>query len=64
MHQTRSEMPNEWPMPRKETKYIAVARHSKTKGIPLLFILRIESKKGGNSNKLKLILLVSLSTIL
>jgi len=40
MHQKRSKMPKTWPIPRKGSKYLAVASHAKTKGIPLLFVLR------------------------
>jgi small subunit ribosomal protein S4e len=40
MHQKRSEMPAEWPLPRKGNAYIAVASHSKYNGITLLFIIR------------------------
>jgi small subunit ribosomal protein S4e len=40
MHKTRNEMMNEWPVERKGTKYLAVASHSSSKGIPILFIIR------------------------
>jgi small subunit ribosomal protein S4e len=40
MYTTRSEMPNEWPLKRKGTKYIATASHSKRKSVPILFVLR------------------------
>jgi len=33
-------MPKTWPVPRKGTKYIAVASHNKATGIPLLILLR------------------------
>lgn len=40
MHVKRSEMPREWPIPRKGTAYLARASHSKDSGISILFILR------------------------
>ncbi len=40
MHQKRINIPKIWPIPRKGTKYLAVASHAHNKGIPLLFILR------------------------
>ncbi|MDO8517204.1 MAG: S4 domain-containing protein [Nanoarchaeota archaeon] len=40
MHLKRNKMPIVWPIRRKGTKYIAVASHSRTKSIPVLFILR------------------------
>ena len=40
MHLKRTEMPKEWPIARKGSKYIAVATHAKTKSLPLLFIVR------------------------
>jgi len=39
-HLKRQEIPKTWPVPRKGTKFIAVASHAKRKSIPLLFILR------------------------
>ena len=40
MHNTRSELPKNWPMPRKGTKYFIVANHENSKAIPLLMVLR------------------------
>jgi small subunit ribosomal protein S4e len=40
MHQKRTEMPRTWPIPRKGTKYLALASHAKKEGISLLFVLR------------------------
>ena len=40
MHKKLSEMPKEWPLPRKGKKYIAVASHHPNKGFPLVFALR------------------------
>jgi len=40
MHLKRNKMPKTWPIPRKGTKYLALASHSKTNSIPILFILR------------------------
>lgn len=40
MHKTRSEMPKEWPLPRKGTKYFIVGTHATDKGIPLVIALR------------------------
>jgi small subunit ribosomal protein S4e len=39
MHQKRNEVPRNWPIKRKGTKFIAVASHSE-KGIPLVVLLR------------------------
>ncbi len=40
MYQKRNKMSKKWPVPRKGTKYLAVASHAKSKGIPLVFVLR------------------------
>jgi len=40
MHKKISEMPKEWPLPRKGKKYIAVASHDNNKSIPVVFALR------------------------
>ena len=40
MHLKRNKIPKTWPIPRKGSKYILVANHSTTKGIPLAIILR------------------------
>lgn len=50
MHIKRNNMPKFWPIPRKGTKYLAVASHDKTKSLPLIIVLRdilkiVENKK-------------------
>ncbi len=40
MHLNRANIKKTWPIPRKGTKYIAVATHEKSRGIPLVIILR------------------------
>ncbi len=40
MYQKRQAMPKNWPIARKGTKYLAVANHAKSSGIPLVFVLR------------------------
>lgn len=40
MHKKRNEMPKNWPVARKGTKYFVVGNHSSNKGIPLVIILR------------------------
>ncbi len=40
MHKKISEMPKEWPLPRKGRKYIAIASHNPKTGIPIVFALR------------------------
>jgi len=39
-HNTRTELPKNWPMPRKGTKYFIVANHENSKAMPLLMALR------------------------
>jgi small subunit ribosomal protein S4e len=39
-HNTRTELPKNWPMPRKGTKYFIVANHENNKAMPLLMALR------------------------
>ncbi|MEK6860006.1 MAG: hypothetical protein AABX54_04290 [Nanoarchaeota archaeon] len=50
MHIKRSNIPKFWPIPRKGTKYLAVASHDKNESIPLIIALRdilkvVENKK-------------------
>lgn len=41
MHLKRSEMPKQWPIPRKgKSRYVAVPSHAMTKSITILYILR------------------------
>ncbi|MEM4330612.1 MAG: S4 domain-containing protein [Candidatus Pacearchaeota archaeon] len=63
MHKKRSEVPKEWPIPRKGDKYVKVATHNLDKGIPILVILRDilklvrtrkEAKKICNEGKIKI----------
>lgn len=56
MHRTRSEMPKAWPIARKGTKYLAVASHSKSDGISLLFVLREMLKLARTRKEVKYIL--------
>lgn len=50
MHLKRNNMPKFWAIPRKGTKYLAVASHNKTESLPLITVLRdilkiVENKK-------------------
>ncbi len=50
MYLKRNSIPKFWPIPRKGTKYLAVASHNKNQAIPLLIVLRdifkiVENKK-------------------
>ena len=40
MHSTRSQIPRNWPVPRKGTKYVVIASHARKIGIPLRVVLR------------------------
>lgn len=40
MHLKRQEMPKSWPIPRKGTKYLAVASYNKYESIPLVVVVR------------------------
>jgi len=40
MHNTRNEMPNNWPIARKGTKYFSTSSHANRKGIPIAIALR------------------------
>jgi len=62
MHLKRSKVPKNWPIARKGTKYITVANHASTIGIPLLVVLRdlikiVRTKKEAkyvlNNNEIK-----------
>lgn len=50
MHKTRSELPANWPLPRKGTKYFATSSHSPDAGIPVQIVLR-DILKVGNTRK-------------
>lgn len=56
MHQSRSEMPKEWPLARKGTKYLAVASHAKNDSISVLFVLRDVLKLARTRKEVKYIL--------
>jgi small subunit ribosomal protein S4e len=57
MHLKRSNIPKFWPIPRKGTKYIAVASHNQNESIPLLLVLRDNLKILKNKKELKRLLL-------
>jgi small subunit ribosomal protein S4e len=57
MHQKRNEMLKTWPVPRKGTKYLVVSSHAKSKGIPILFVLRELLKLAQTRKELKHMLL-------
>jgi small subunit ribosomal protein S4e len=57
MHQTRRGIPTTWPIPKKGTKYVAVASNSKTKAIPLVIVLRDLLKIGKTRREVRQILL-------
>ncbi len=50
MHLKRNNMPKFWSIPRKGTKYLALASHNKNESLPLIIVLRdifkiVENKK-------------------
>lgn len=49
-------MPLTWPLPRKGTKYVAVASHNKREGIPLVVLLRDVLRLAENRREVKKIL--------
>jgi len=57
MHTTRSEMPNEWPINRKGTKYLITTNHAKRNSIPILFIIRDVLKVAQKRKEVKAILM-------
>jgi small subunit ribosomal protein S4e len=56
MHVKRQKAQKSWPIPRKGTKYVIVTSHEKTKGIPILIILRNMLKLAKNRKEVKKIL--------
>ena len=56
MHLKRNNMPKFWPIPRKGTKYLAVASHDKTESLPLITVLRDIFKIVGNKKEAKKII--------
>jgi len=57
MHKTRSELPANWPLPRKGTKYFVVSSHSPSDGIPLQIVLRDILKVGATRKETRFMLL-------
>jgi len=56
MHLKRNKNPKFWPIPRKGTKYLALANHNQRESLPLLIILRNILKLARNKKELKKIL--------
>jgi len=59
MYTTRNKMPNEWPINRKGTKYIATTSHAKNNSISLLFVIRNILKIANTRKEVKDILMHS-----
>lgn len=57
MHKTRSELPANWPLPRKGTKYFVRSSHSASDGIPLQIVLRDILKVGKTRKEVRFMLL-------
>lgn len=57
MHKTRSELPANWPLPRKGTKYFVGSSHSPSDGIPLQIVLRDILKVGETRREVRFMLL-------
>jgi small subunit ribosomal protein S4e len=57
MHKTRSELPANWPLPRKGTKYFVGSSHSASDGIPLQIVLRDILKVGETRREVRFMLL-------
>jgi len=57
MHKTRSELPVNWPLPRKGTKYFVGSSHSPNEGIPLQIVLRDILKVGATRKEIRFMLL-------
>lgn len=53
MHLTRNNFSNFWPIPRKGTKYLALANHNQNESIPLVIALRDILKLVRNKKELK-----------
>ncbi len=56
MHLKRNKIPKFWPIPRKGTKYLALANHNQKESIPLLIVLRDILKLVRNKKELKKVL--------
>jgi len=56
MHLKRNSAGNFWPIPRKGTKYVAVATHNKKNAIPLIIVMRDVLKIVKNKKELKILL--------
>jgi len=57
MHKTRSELPVNWPLPRKGTKYFVGSSHSPNEGIPIQIVLRDILKVGDTRKEIRFMLL-------
>lgn len=57
MHKTRSELPANWPLPRKGTKYFVTSSHSPQEGIPIQIVLRDVLKVGDTRKEIRFLLL-------
>ncbi|MEI7719076.1 MAG: hypothetical protein WCI72_04365 [archaeon] len=57
MHKTRSELPSNWPLPRKGTKYFVGSSHSPKEGIPIQIVLRDILKVGATRKETRFMLL-------
>jgi len=53
MHLKRKKIENFWPIPRKGTKYVALATHNKKDSIPLVIVMRDIFKVVKNKKELK-----------
>lgn len=56
MHTKRQTISKSWPIPRKGTKYVAVATHENKNGIPLMIVLRDILKVAKTRKEVKAIL--------
>ncbi len=56
MYLKRNKIPKFWPIPRKGTKYLALANHNQKESIPLLIVLRDILKLVRNKKELKKVL--------
>lgn len=56
-HKTRSELPSNWPLPRKGTKYFVGSSHSPSEGIPIQIALRDVLKVGSTRKEVRFMLL-------
>jgi small subunit ribosomal protein S4e len=56
-HKTRSELPTNWPLPRKGTKYFVTSSHSPYEGIPIQIALRDILKVGDTRKEIRFMLL-------